>query len=72
MDKEEVLLMVLMISAGIIGKLKEANPDKSEFTENDIMEASAKLTAELMDKAFEKAKSPEQRINEALDEMNTK
>ena len=30
--------MVLMISAGIIGKLKEANPDKSEFTENDIME----------------------------------
>ena len=72
MDKGNVLLMVLMISAGIIGKLKEANPDKSEFTENDIIEASAKLIAELMDKAFEKAKSPEQRIKEALDEMNTK
>ena len=72
MDKGNVLLMVLMISAGIIGKLKEANPDKSEFTENDIMEASAELTAELIDKASEKAKSPEQRINEALDEMNAK
>lgn len=72
MDKGNVLLMVLMISAGIIGKLKEANPDKSEFTEDDIMEASAKLTTELIDKASEKAKSPEQRINEALDEMNAK